>query len=69
MATYKMDTTWQRCATCAHWGGTRRPADPACRDVEYDNNEFGKCYGDGNGGWNSYRGNDSCSHWAPQYRK
>lgn len=68
MAKQTIPSNWKNCASCARWGGTRRPADPFQCNVEFDNSQKGKCYGKG------YNQVDmqpmaSCNSWEPQYRK
>ena len=61
-------SNWKNCATCIRWGGVRRPADPFLNNVEFEDNQKGKCYG---GGFNmaDMPPTASCSKWEQQYRR
>lgn len=63
-----LPSNWNICATCARWGGNRRPADVFCSNVEFDDREKGKCYG-GVFNLGEMSATARCDKWEPQYKK
>ena len=63
-----MPSDWKKRATCARWGGERRPFDPFLVHVEYETTCTGKCYG---GGFNQLQMPPlaACNKWEQQYKK
>ena len=59
---------WKNCATCARWGGDRRPHDPFLVNVEFESSFICKCYG---GGFNQLNMSPmaTCNKWEQQYKK
>ncbi|MGN1103831.1 MAG: hypothetical protein ACI4QI_03055 [Candidatus Coproplasma sp.] len=56
------------CATCARWGGERKPLLPSYNRVEFDHLGRGKCYG---GAFDRTDRNamNTCPKWQQQYDK
>ena len=64
----QLPSNWKICATCARWGGSRRPADPFLNYVEFESNQKGMCYG---GTFNRAEMSPmtTCPKWEQQYKK
>lgn len=64
----QLPSNWKICATCARWGGSRRPADPFRNYVEFESNQRGMCYG-GTFNLSEMSPMTTCPKWEQQYKK
>ncbi|MGN1373217.1 MAG: hypothetical protein ACI4VK_04115 [Candidatus Coproplasma sp.] len=56
------------CATCAKWGGARKPVPPIYSRVEFDHQSRGKCCG-GAFDRTDRSAMSTCPKWEQQYGK
>lgn len=64
----KFPSDYRICATCARWGGSRRPADPFRYFVEFEPEQRGTCFG-GDFNLAQTAPMTTCPKWEQQYKK